>query len=169
MMYVTDMVVFYGGTLQIGTPQSPVASNVTATILFNNVPINTAIDPSQYGNGLIALGTVTMAGAAKTPTFQPLATEAHAGDTTLQLSQAETGWQVGDQLYLPDSSEMDYNPYTGFGIYTLQNEYATIASISPDGRTITLRHPWPTTTSALATTRGTSSTCPTWSTWHATW
>ena len=45
-MYVTDMVVFYGGTLQIGS-DNPVAPNVTTTILFNNVPINTAIDPAQ--------------------------------------------------------------------------------------------------------------------------
>ena len=40
-----------------------------------------------------------------------------------------------------DSGDMDYNPYTGYGVFTLQNEYATIASISPDGKTITLTAP----------------------------
>ena len=140
-MYVTDLVVFYGGTLQIGTAAAPEAPDDTATILFNNVPINTAIDPSEYGNGLIALGTVTIHGASKTPTFQPLATEAHAGDTTLQLSRAESGWRVGDQLYLPDSGQRDYNAYVGYGIYALNNEYPTIAGISADGKTVTVSSP----------------------------
>ena len=44
-------------------PGHPVASNVTAQVVFDNQPLNTTLDPAQYGNGLIALGTVTMYGA----------------------------------------------------------------------------------------------------------
>src|SRR5262249_18700564 len=61
--------------------------------------------------------------------------EAHAGDTTLTLAQAASGWQVGDQLYLPDSTQADVNQTSS---YQLQFETATIASISGGGTVITL-------------------------------
>ena len=95
---VVNLLVLQGGTLQIGTASNPVVPTVTAQVVFANQPLNTTLDPAQYGNGLIALGTVTMYGAAKSQTFVKLATEPHAGDTTLTLSQPVTGWQVGNKV-----------------------------------------------------------------------
>ena len=82
---VINLLVLPGGSLQIGSQTNPVAANVKAEIVFPDVPINTTTDPEQFGNGLIGLGNVTIYGAAN-QTWVELAAEAHAGDTTLQLS-----------------------------------------------------------------------------------
>jgi PKD repeat protein len=132
---VGNFVVMPGGDLEVGTVAAPIAANVMANIVIANQAINSAMDPSQFGTGLIGLGTVHMAGAAKTP-FVLLAAELHAGSTTLSLSQVPTGWQVGDQLFLPDTQQYYTNPGNG---YVPQWEMATIAKIS--GTTITLTSP----------------------------
>src|SRR5262249_3532647 len=64
---VVNLVVLQGGELDIGTQANPVASNVTAQVVFANQALNTTLDPAQYGNGLIGLGTVNMYGTAKSP------------------------------------------------------------------------------------------------------
>ncbi len=62
-----NYLVLQGGTLDVGTQANPIASNVTASILTADQPLNTTIDPEQYGDSLIGLGNVTIYGAAKTP------------------------------------------------------------------------------------------------------
>jgi hypothetical protein len=140
---VVNLLVLEGGTLQVGTQANPVAVGVKAQIIFADLPINTSTDPSQYGNGLIALGTVTMCGAAMPQTWIDLATPPQAGDTTLTLSQAAVGWQVGDKLVLPDSRQLtwDDRPDNPNGTYADETETPTIAAISADGKTITLTAP----------------------------
>ncbi|MCI0379427.1 MAG: Ig-like domain-containing protein [Gemmataceae bacterium] len=140
---VVNFLVLEGGELTIGTEANPVAANVKAEVVFANIPLNTALDPSQYGNGLIALGKVTMHGAVKDDTFVRLAVEPRAGDTTLTLSEAVTGWRVGDQILLPDSRQLAWNeqgidPYYP---YVPMWETGTIAAVSLDGRTVTLSSP----------------------------
>ena len=95
---VTNLMVLPGGTLLVGTPVAPVQAGVKAEVIINNVAIDTTKDPEQYGNGLIAFGTVTMHGAAMSDTFVELAVEPRAGDTTLTLATPVTGWTVGDRL-----------------------------------------------------------------------
>src|SRR5262245_54039952 len=92
------------------------------------------MDPSQYGHGLIGLGTVTMYGATKTPTFVQLAAEPHAGDTTITLAQPVSGWQVGDRLVLADTRQ---DQSTG----PSQLELLSVTSISADGKVVTLAQP----------------------------
>jgi hypothetical protein len=137
---VVNLLVLQGGTLQIGTTSNPVAAGVTAQVVFANQPLNTTLDPAQYGDGLIALGTVTMYGAAKTQTFVKLATAPKAGDGTLTLSQPVTGWQVGDRLLLPDSRQLVRGNQTDSN-YVAEEETPTIAGISSDGLTLTLSSP----------------------------
>jgi hypothetical protein len=122
-----NFLVLPGGTLQVGTQANPVAPNVTTTIMTANQPLNTSTDPEQYGDSLIGLGDVTMYGAYKTP-FGQLATEPHAGDTTLTFSSPVTGWRPGDQLYIPDTRQLDWNQYGSN--YVPEMEYATIAYVS---------------------------------------
>jgi G8 domain len=131
---VLNLLVLEGGTLQVGTQANPVAAGVKAQIVFPDIAINTAADPSQYGNGLIALGTVTMYGAALNQTWVALAVEPHAGDTTLTLSQPVTGWLAGDKIILPDTSQPDFTSISEW-------EYLTIASISANGTVLTLSSP----------------------------
>ncbi|MBI3263418.1 MAG: G8 domain-containing protein, partial [Acidobacteria bacterium] len=133
---VTNLLVFPDGQLEVGSVAAPVAPNVKAEIIFNDTPLDTVFDPKQYGNGLIALGKVTMHGAAQNETFVRLAVEPRAGDTTLTLSQPVTGWRAGDMLVLPDTRQVDSN--SG---YVPQWEQLTLASVSPNGTVLTLSSP----------------------------
>lgn len=133
-----NYLVLPGGTLDVGTKANPIAPNVKATILIADQALNTTIDPEQYGDSLIGLGNVTVYGAAKTP-FGQLATEPLAGATTLTFASPVSGWQVGDQLFLPDTRQL--NGQQRGGSYVAQWEFPTIASVSSDGLTVTLTSP----------------------------
>jgi hypothetical protein len=139
---VTNLLVMPGATLTIGTAANPVSVGVTAQVIISDTPIDLTKDPSQYGHGLIALGTVTMHGTTHPSTFTNLAVEAHAGDTTLKLSSPAVGWSVGDKLVIADSRQLYYGqrPEDG-GTYTNETELPVIAAISADGLTITLSAP----------------------------
>ncbi len=137
-MYVVNLVVLQGGTLDIGTQANPIPSNVTATVVWVNQALNTTLDPAQYGNGLIALGTVNTYGAVKSP-YATLSQNANAGATVLHLAAPATGWQVGDKLQLPDTRQLDSSDEQSN--YTSEAESMTIQSISADGLTITLSAP----------------------------
>lgn len=141
---VINLLIMEGGELRIGTAANPVAANVKAEVVFADVALDLVNDPAQYGNGLIALGKVTMYGAVKNQTFGTLATEPHAGDTTLALSAPANGWRVGDRLVLPDSRQLRNNERNWGGQpnqFTSQLEIISVAAISADGRTITLTAP----------------------------
>ncbi|MGE3509128.1 MAG: G8 domain-containing protein, partial [Vicinamibacterales bacterium] len=103
---VVNLTVLEDGTLEIGTESEPVAADVTAEISFPDQPFDPAVDPGQVGNGLTALGTVTMHGAAKRPTFVRLQAPARAGQTTLTLSEAAVGWRRGDRIVVPDTRQL---------------------------------------------------------------
>jgi len=142
-LYVINLLVLEGGELQIGTQANPVQPHVKAEVIFPNVAINTAADPEQWGNGLIALGRVTTHGAVKDDTFIRLATEAMAGSTTINLAFPANGWRVGDRVELPDTRQMywEISPDNAAANYQSQKELLNIAAISADGRTITLNQP----------------------------
>jgi PKD repeat protein len=136
---VGNFLVLPGGTLQVGTAANPIAANVHANIDIANQALNTTLDPSQFGTGLIVLGNVTMHGTAKTP-YATLSQEAHAGDTVLHFASPVTGWQVGDEIVVPDTQELSATGVTG-PAYVPQWEQLTITSVSADGLTVTLSAP----------------------------
>src|SRR5262245_25208278 len=135
-LLVTNMEVLEGGELRVGTVANPVADNVTAQIVIRNVPLDTVRDPSQFGNGLIGLGTITMYGALKDSDVR-LASEPLTGQTTVTLETPATGWKAGDKVILPDSKQWAI----ASGGYTPSYEEGTISSISADRKTITLSAP----------------------------
>ena len=129
------------GVLEVGTAASPIASNVTAEIVIANSPLGGSVaDPDQFGTGLMAFGTVTMHGSVRTPTFVRVATEPRAGNTTLTLSEAVTGWQVGDRLVLPDTRHIKESETVAGGWVQLVNQWEerTVQAMSADGTVITL-------------------------------
>lgn len=133
---VGTLIVEPGGELEVGTPAAPVNAGVAAEIVIADQPIDLASDPDQFGTGLLAQGKVTLHGAVKSPTFVRLGREPLAGDTTLLLSQAVTGWRAGDRLFLPDSRHLLENEkWAG---YAAQWETPTIQGVSADGLTLTL-------------------------------
>jgi hypothetical protein len=125
------------GTLLIGTEDAPVTAN--AQIIIRDTPLNLALDPEQYGTGLLVEGTVRMHGLQKTA-FERLAAEPLAGATQLRFAAPVQGWKAGDRLYLPDTQELIYQVTTGTK-YRAQYEFVDVASVSADGRTVTLVQP----------------------------
>lgn len=117
-----------GGTLDCGTTSDPVLGRVQ--LVMRDVPIDTTRDPWQWGNGIVNFGTQTRVGLVKTP-FLELAQDAPAGATQVTLASAPTGWQVGDELLLPDMRQPAPAPTRETGI--------TIAAIA--GNVVTLSKP----------------------------
>ena len=111
---VGTLQVLVGGTLEVGTAAQPVAPTVRAEIVFVDRPIDTAVDPGQYGNGLSVLGTLRVHGAPLSDSFVRLGAEPESGAASLQLLRAVSGWQAGDRLLLPDSRHVDPRPGNGF-------------------------------------------------------
>jgi hypothetical protein len=111
---VGTLVVRPSGALEVGTASAPIAPGVVAEIVIANQAIDTRADPEQFGTGLIGQGRVIMHGAVKNPTFVRLSQEAVAGQNSLQLTEAVSGWRNGDKLVLPDSKQwaIDSVPYT---------------------------------------------------------
>src|SRR5262249_5368812 len=75
----------------------------------------------------------------KSDTFIRLAVEPKAGYSTLTLSVPVTGWQAGDRLILPDTRQLKSSEQGAN--YVPQWELLSLASISADGRVVTLSAP----------------------------
>jgi hypothetical protein len=136
-LWAGETMVYADGHLQIGTAAQPVPASITAEIVIANKSLNLSTDPDQYGTGLLSLGKVTIRGAPKQPTFVRAAAEPRAGQTVLQLERAVAGWRPGDQLFIPDSRQVDENNKFNSN-YALQIDQATIQSVSADGRSVTV-------------------------------
>jgi hypothetical protein len=129
------------GVLEVGTAASPIAAGVTAEIVIANSAIGGSVaDPLGFGTGVTIIGKATMHGTLRTPTFVRLATEPRAGNTTLTLSQAASGWQVGDRLVLPDTRHIKETEVNSTGWVNAVNQWEerTVTAISADGRTVTI-------------------------------
>jgi hypothetical protein len=127
---VDTLVVTDGGRLELGTPDAPVGSSGSATIEFRDrSAIDEDWDPERISRGLLALGgaTIRLAGA-ETTAFAETAVAPTAGDETLELGSAPTGWEPDDRLVLagnhPDRNE---------------DEELTVAGVS--GTTVRLDRP----------------------------
>ncbi|MFQ5963713.1 MAG: LamG-like jellyroll fold domain-containing protein [Candidatus Scalinduaceae bacterium] len=77
-----------------------------------------------------------MHGALRTPTFVRLSTEPKAGDTTLILEKAASGWQSGDRIILPGTRQ---GSASSTATFFKEWEELTVQAIS--GQTITLTTP----------------------------
>ncbi|MEO8678643.1 MAG: G8 domain-containing protein, partial [Vicinamibacterales bacterium] len=129
------------GYLEVGTAATPVAAGVTAEIVIANSPLGGGVaDPEGFGTGIINFGKLTMHGSLMSPTFLRLATEPRAGQTTLTLSAAVSGWRVGDRLVIPDTRHMKESETTSGGWMNAQNQWEelSVQAVSADGKTITL-------------------------------
>jgi hypothetical protein len=130
------------GYLEVGTVATPIAANVTAEIIIANTPIGDSVsDPEQFGTGFLNFGKLSMHGAAMSPTWTRVSVEPRAGQTTLTLSEAASGWKAGDRVVIPDTRHMAFNETNGWVNIQNQWEELTVQSVSADGRTISLASP----------------------------
>ncbi len=132
-----NLMVWDEGALEIGTAGRPVAANVTAEIIIADQPIDRKLDPAELGNGIEALGKISMHGASKLPTFVRVAEEPLAGQATLKLEQPADAWKAGDHIVIPDTRQLR-DSERGSN-YKSQDEKLEIASVS--GGEIRLKTP----------------------------
>jgi hypothetical protein len=128
----THFFVLPGGVFDCGTEADPIPATRRVTLIVRDVPIDTARDPFQWGNGFLNFGTRSLVGAGKA-TWGPLAAEAVKGATTLSLAFDPQGWAVGDELVMTDTAQQSpaARPRREPGL--------TVAAIA--GRTVTLSTP----------------------------
>ncbi|HET9833566.1 MAG TPA: PASTA domain-containing protein, partial [Vicinamibacterales bacterium] len=99
----THLIVMPGGVLDVGTQADPIPCGVSVLFVIRNVPIDTTIDPYQWGNGLVNFGRQTRVGCAKTSFLEALGS-LPAGTNQIALATAPNGWRVGDELLIPDTA-----------------------------------------------------------------
>ena len=134
---VTHVQVLPQGTLTMGTAAAPIADNNSAEIVIRDMELDVAgVDPAQYGNGIHVFGTINIHGAPMERTFLRFASEARAGDTTLDLEQVPTGWTPGDRLLIPDTRQI---PFRKKKKYVSEAEEPTLLDVV--GSTVILSAP----------------------------
>lgn len=99
---VETILVAHSGRLEVGATQSPIRSDVTATIVFQPRSGEYAHDPFEVAGGLISMGRVVMQGA-KYDGFALPTKPIHAGATSVRFASLPNGWRVGDELLFPAS------------------------------------------------------------------
>jgi hypothetical protein len=128
-LLVDTLVVNMTGSLVIGTAANPISPLHHATVTFTaNGPINTVWDPNSLSRGLIALGAVTMYGAATTP-YVTLAHDVTPGATTLTLAQVPTNWNVGDEIVL-GGTYSKWNQDEDLHILSIQGNQVTVSPLT---------------------------------------
>lgn len=136
-MKVGNLMVMDTGSLEIGTPATPIMATATAEIVILDRAIDRVVDPGQIGTGIEGLGKITMHGAIKNPTFVRLAREPIAGDSTLVLAESVSGWASGDRIAIPDTRQLRGNQRGAN--YEAQDEQIQVASVS--GNEVILQTP----------------------------
>jgi hypothetical protein len=143
---VSELMVYPGGTLDMGTSGSPVLG---ATDIVFDGTLNISTDPQAHGVGFIGLGRVLIHGRELTPVTR-LTAGVSNGASSVTASDV-TGWQAGDEILLPDTREVPGNRDMPWTPQTL-----TIQSISAPTVTFTgtTSHAYPTRRDGTGTVEG---------------
>ncbi|MEM9201041.1 MAG: G8 domain-containing protein [Actinomycetota bacterium] len=97
---VDTLVTMPSGTLEIGTPEQPIADDVVASIEFaDDGPIDRAQDPSLISRGALLHGKTVVQGGEVTHRTT-VTTYPRAGDTSIQVNGPLVGWDAGDEIVI---------------------------------------------------------------------
>ena len=108
---VDTLVTTPGGTLEVGTPERPIADDVVASIQFaDDGPIDRTEDPGLISRGALLHGTTVVQGGDVTHRTT-VTTFPRAGDTSIEVSGPLVGWDAGDEIVItgtdgPTSDEL---------------------------------------------------------------
>lgn len=118
---VETFVVTPGGSLVVGTADTPVAEGATARLVFSDSgALSLGYDPTLLSRGLISFGSVSVWGS-EVSAYVP-ATGAAAGSITLTLQAFASDWKTGDRLVIPGTDPARTN----------DDEERTIVSVVDD-------------------------------------
>ncbi|WP_419194221.1 G8 domain-containing protein [Novipirellula herctigrandis] len=146
-LWLNELIVMPSGTLTIGTAESPIAGSVTAEIVFTDTPGSEGhhfktgsitapgIDPSQYGNGLIVLGTLNVVGSDKTD-FVRAVGDIRGGGVIVNLDGTPVGWLAEDLIVVPETSQTVIRKTP-----VILNETETSRIVNVSGSELTLSTP----------------------------
>ncbi|MEM8707010.1 MAG: G8 domain-containing protein, partial [Actinomycetota bacterium] len=97
---VDTLVTMPSGTLEVGTPEQPIADDVIASIEFaDDGPIDRAQDPGLISRGALLHGTTVVQGGDVTHRTT-VASFPRAGDTSIQVNGPLVGWDAGDEIVI---------------------------------------------------------------------
>ena len=108
---VDTLVTTPSGTLEVGTPDQPVADDAVASIQFaDDGPIDRSQDPSLISRGALLHGTTVVQGGDVTHRTT-VASFPRAGDTSIEVRGPLVGWDAGDEVVItgtdgPTSDEL---------------------------------------------------------------
>ena len=150
-LIVDTLITTPSSELAIGTSTSPIAANRSVNIVIAPVtpfnpgnPSATAIDTAwdwhQLSRGVVTHGKVRIHGAAKTA-FHRVASDPAAGNTTITLENAPSGWKVGDTVTITGTMYVK-DSFLGNGLWQwngTEDEVREITAIN--GATIALDAP----------------------------
>lgn len=127
-LHVDTLVVGNEGLLQVGTADAPDVGGTDLTFIDRG-PIDEEWDPTRVSRGLLATNgaSVELHGAPRT-SFLATADAPTAGDGSVTLVDAPTGWETGDEILLAG-----VNPERD------EDELRTVTSV--DGATVTFEEP----------------------------
>ncbi|WP_395375500.1 Ig-like domain-containing protein [Marinicella sp. W31] len=128
ILYVDDT-----GMLMLGSKNTPIDGNVTATInIIDYGDLDTARDGQLLGRGILALGPVIIHGERKT-THGKVAIDPRLGDTQITMDSAPLNWKVGDTLVIAGTKYSGWkwdNSITAVRYHGTQDEIRTITAIN---------------------------------------
>ena len=125
-LLVANLTVMPSGTLQIGATANPLPATVKAEIVIADKPLDLALDPRQYGTGMIVLGKIDIHGALLVDTWSRLDAEARAGQTSLLVGGDVTNWRAGDTLVLPDTRQVPTSEADAFLAGTIPPQWEEV-------------------------------------------
>jgi len=99
----THLIILPGGVLDVGTQQQPIPCDKRVEFIVRDVPVDPTKDPFQWGNGLVNFGRQSRIGCSKTAWVEAAGDIALAARSVV-LASPPSGWNVGDELLIPDTA-----------------------------------------------------------------
>lgn len=136
LRYVT-LHVNNGGRLWIGDDANPMTQQVR--LIKKDMPLDTNFDPFQWGHGLIFTNGAQRIVCGKPKTAWGTMHEAASGATAITLDFDPTGWEIGDELLLPDNRQIEIGlTYNRPDLDKLPRRESRVSIAAINGRTIEL-------------------------------
>ena len=137
---IDTLVATMNSEVKIGDATTPVQGGSSARIvILDNGPIDTGWDWHQLSRGIVTHGRVRMHGESKL-TFTQLDADVSAGAAQVTLRDA-VDWAPGDQLVVTGTELLEPRVHVPGETWVTEDEEVTIASVSGDGKTVTLTQP----------------------------